>query len=66
MSDKKLELLTIMEHMGSPLDVGVVRVTHLFSFLCCVVFCFVCLRTRATGGPGTADPSGAPEFNPSF
>ena len=66
MSDKRLELLTIMEHMGSPPGVGVVRVTPLFSFLCCVVLCFVCLRTSATCGPRTAYPSGAPELPPVF
>jgi hypothetical protein len=44
-SYKRQELITLREHLGWPLIVGVVRVAHLFSCLCCVVFlCFVCLR----------------------
>jgi hypothetical protein len=37
-SYKKHELLTLREHLGSPSDLGDVRVAHLFSFLCCVFF----------------------------
>jgi hypothetical protein len=39
---KKKELLTLHEHLGSPLVFGGVCVAHLFSFLYCV-FCVVCL-----------------------
>jgi len=44
---KRQELLTLREHMGSPPVFRVVRVAHLFCFLCCVVlfFVFVCLRS---------------------
>jgi len=39
-SYKKQELFTLHEDLCSPLVYGVVRVAHLFSFLCCVfVFC---------------------------
>ena len=34
-------LLTLREHLGSPLVFGGVHVAHIFSFLCCV---FACLR----------------------
>jgi len=50
-SYKIQEMLTFRDHLGSPrFFIGCVRVSHLFSFLCCVVlccvfrFCFVCLR----------------------
>ena len=44
MSYKKQELLTLLEHLVSPLVFGGVSVARLFSFLCCVAFlCFVCL-----------------------
>ena len=37
--------LTLLEHMGSPLVFGVVRVVLIFIvFLCCDLFCFVSLR----------------------
>ena len=44
-SYKKQELLTLRSHLCSPrFFIGCVRVSHLFSFLCCVVFfAFVCL-----------------------
>ena len=42
---KKQELLTLGEHLGSSPVFGEICATHLFSFLCCVVFvCFVYLR----------------------
>ena len=44
MSYMKEELLLFREHMCPPLFLVGVRVDHLFSFLCCVVFSFVCLR----------------------
>jgi hypothetical protein len=44
MSYKKQKLLTLREHVGFPPVFAEVRVAHLFSFLCYVVFCFVCLR----------------------
>ena len=40
---KRQGLLTLRERLGSPSVFGGVRVSHIFSFLCCV-FCFVCLR----------------------
>jgi len=44
MSYKKQELLTLREHVGFHSVFDEVRVAHFFSFLCYVVFCFVCLR----------------------
>jgi len=41
-SNKKQELLTLGEHLGSPLVYGGVRVPNICSFLCC--FYFVRLR----------------------
>jgi hypothetical protein len=41
-SYKRQELNTLLEHLGSLKFFGSVRLTHLFSFLCCV-FCFVSL-----------------------
>ena len=38
---REQELLTIREHLSSPMVFGGVRVAHIFSFLCCVVV--VCL-----------------------
>ena len=38
-SYKMQELLTLREHLSSPSVFGGVRVTHLFTFLCCVLFC---------------------------
>ena len=42
-ADKRQELLTLREHMGSLRGFGCVRVAHHFSLLYCA-FCFVCLR----------------------
>ena len=40
---KKQELLTVREHLGSPLVYGEIHDAILFSFLCCIFFLFVCL-----------------------
>jgi hypothetical protein len=40
-SYKKQELLTFREHLGSPPIFGVVRVVHLLSCLCWVLFVFI-------------------------
>ena len=42
---KKQELVTLHNHMCSPLVSGRIRFAHLFSFLCCFIFiltCFFC------------------------
>jgi hypothetical protein len=44
MSCKKQELLAIRVHLGSFPVFGSVCVAHLFSIMCCVFLCFVCLR----------------------
>jgi hypothetical protein len=36
---KKQELLTVREHLGSPLVYGEIHDAILFSFLCCIFFC---------------------------
>ena len=40
---KRQELLTLREHMSSPLVFGGVCVAHLFSFLCCPITCLYVL-----------------------
>jgi hypothetical protein len=44
-SYKKQELLTIREHLSSPLVFGGVRVAHLFSLLCCSIMCLYVLSS---------------------
>ena len=43
-SYKKQELLTLREHLGShPRFISGVCVAHLFTFLCCFLFCLSCV-----------------------
>jgi hypothetical protein len=44
-SNKRLKLLTLHEHLSSPRFYGGVRVAHLFIFLCCAIMCLYVLSS---------------------